>query len=816
MHHKSLLAFAAILFLLSTPAYTFASTITHTLTKGSSGADVLALQQFLVTQGYLTTTPNGTYGPATTKAVTTLQKANKLQPTGSVGPKTLALIQKLTTTVAATTGVPATLATTAPTAPTGLVTEDELHQALYGATSTMAGGGLWGAIAASQKINNLQGVTISGAQVNGISGLQASDIPALPYLPSNYLSGGIDISSSTVTATGATTARTLAAQAADVVNVKNFGAKCDGVTDDTAAIQAAINAGAGKALVYVPPGTNWCMVSGLSVPSNSHITIDGKIKLSNNANATVINIATFASYVTIDGTGIIDGNRANNTGGGLSGGVASLASSYIYVRNLTIQNTKNWPVNIVTTTHCSLDNLYLLNGHNSVEFAAGSNDCWARKLYIYNNDDEAFAFYGGVYNSGISDSIITTGGADGISVLNDSAQSAPSHDIVISNNIVTGMSIAGIGLAQGIGAAGTSTNIVIDGNRLYGNGLGGNGFGGVKVNGANYVTVSNNLIGKDGNSAVEAAGVYLLNSNYVKIIGNSIYDEGQGGTLGTGIHITGTSYVQIDSNSIWDDQGTKTMAYGLDGTFGSNSTVVNNYISGTVGGNSVTLATDTYFSSLAKQVLTTTTLGTPVAWMTGQPTGTPTNTTGGAQLVYDTTHKAVWVYNLASSKWDLVGAQIVGGTLVNSLQPTASLTTGSPVIVQPAGSDSNGPLTVRALGTGTTTVGSSGAAGSAVLSAGALIDNSGVRQSLGATYTVPANTSLVRFTQGTTVSASTITLPTAIADGQSIQFVNYAGAVTSLTFSPSVNGWTNTSTFNAYSGIRVRWDATASAWYREE
>jgi hypothetical protein len=55
-------------------------------------------------------------------------------------------------------------------------------------------------------------------------------------------------------ATGTTFARNLVTREADVINVKDFGAVGNGVTDDTAAIQAALNAGGNKS-VYIPQGT---------------------------------------------------------------------------------------------------------------------------------------------------------------------------------------------------------------------------------------------------------------------------------------------------------------------------------------------------------------------------------------------------------------------------------------------------------------------------------------------------------------------------------------------------------------------------------
>ena len=61
------------------------------------------------------------------------------------------------------------------------------------------------------------------------------------------------VGQSDITATGSTTARSLEDRFADIVNVKDFGAVGDGVTDDTEAIQAAFDFGRGNT-VFIPAG----------------------------------------------------------------------------------------------------------------------------------------------------------------------------------------------------------------------------------------------------------------------------------------------------------------------------------------------------------------------------------------------------------------------------------------------------------------------------------------------------------------------------------------------------------------------------------
>ena len=149
-----------------------------------------------------------------------------------------------------------------------------------------------------------------------------------------------------IIATGSTTSRSLATRFTDIINVKDYGAKGDGATDDQTAIQAALDV-SGPKIVYFPASTTAYMNSGrLFVKSDTTIigygatlkALASKPFGTPGLGTLYITDATFLvgiSNVVVEGL-TIDGNDSAR-----SGGARTEAEIYISAsKNVTLRDIR--------------------------------------------------------------------------------------------------------------------------------------------------------------------------------------------------------------------------------------------------------------------------------------------------------------------------------------------------------------------------------------------------------------------------------------------------------------------------------------------
>lgn len=146
------------------------TTFTKDLTLGSKGADVSALQQVLISKGYLTavSTPTGFFGQATKKAVMAWQKAAGISPvSGYFGPKSRAI---LAAGMASTTGTTGTTGTTTGTTTGGtvVVAPSTGLMVSFASDNPAAGSLISGAARVEVLKLNLTAGTAGGATITGI------------------------------------------------------------------------------------------------------------------------------------------------------------------------------------------------------------------------------------------------------------------------------------------------------------------------------------------------------------------------------------------------------------------------------------------------------------------------------------------------------------------------------------------------------------------------------------------------------------------------------------------------------------------------
>ena len=298
-----------------------------------------------------------------------------------------------------------------------------------------------------------------------------------------------------------------------IFNVQNFGAKGDGVTDDTAAIQQAIDAAAaaGGGQVYVPPGT-YIVTGGeepsdgcLMLKSNVYMYGDGmgvsNIKVADGSDTKITGIIRSAYGEETHDFGLsnltIDGNRDNTTGkidGWFNGFIPGQEG---YDSNVTLDGVEikdcsgygfdphEQTVNMVIKNSVS-------HGNGLDGFVADflSNSTFENNV-AYDNDRHGF-------------NVVTS-----------------THDFTLSNNVAYGNGGGGIVVQRGSENIPSPGNITITGGEVYGNGA-----EGVLIKLSSDVTLSGVDIHDN-----QSAGVRIYGSNNVDVTNNTLSNNAVGGAV---------------------------------------------------------------------------------------------------------------------------------------------------------------------------------------------------------------------------------------------------------------------------------------------
>ena len=377
-----------------------------------------------------------------------------------------------------------------------------------------------------------------------------------------------------------------------VINVLDHGAMGDGVTDDTAAIQNALNAYAGKAVVFIPDTGQPYMVNPLLPPTGTDLLLHGTLKLRpGSVTNTGVLFINNANNVTIRGHGALDGNGPAQTGT-LGASLMSYQAGNLRVSGITITNAQDWPLDIRRSSNVVVSGCTLSKGTAANQFTEVSDDCWLMNCTIdgTGNGDYGFAFYGGVTNSGAIGNVVKNAGvgtassAPGIGVLSDGTDGGPNgylcRDIVIANNICHDNGGPGIAVLDVATPVSAHSGVVVSNNRCYNNCKIGSPPGNIAdiyLDHSTGVTMTGNNISANGNSGGQVAGIFLgPGLSHVGVFGNQISNIGQGRTDGLGIENAAANYVFVSGNHIYDAQATPTMSSSIAGNAGTHNTYVDN------------------------------------------------------------------------------------------------------------------------------------------------------------------------------------------------------------------------------------------------
>ena len=258
-------------------------------------------------------------------------------------------------------------------------------------------------------------LTAAKWQVLATAGLPAQTGHANKFLQTDGAASSWQVPDATEVTYSSTVAQTVAAKLTPLVTPEDFGAIGNGVANDVAAIQAAIDSLTSGGIVYF--GSKTYLV-GTTITLKSNVRLIGhgsgatKIKLANAANVPVIQTVDFATLTGSNkwllsenvpyGFGIdamtIDGNRTNQTAGN---GVNIYGKGYYIGFDLKVVNAKE----IGFYSECSY------KGGQAVE--QDMPEGHIGKVQVYMSGKEGFV-YRGPHDQPIHDVSVSQAGQDGV------------------------------------------------------------------------------------------------------------------------------------------------------------------------------------------------------------------------------------------------------------------------------------------------------------------------------------------------------------------------------------------------------------------
>jgi parallel beta-helix repeat protein len=317
----------------------------------------------------------------------------------------------------------------------------------------------------------VDGVASGNATVGAIQGTGNTVIYTAPAATGSHVITATSVADTTRTASSTVTVAATTATVANtgmVVNVRNapYSALGDGVTDDTAAIQSAVNAVAGTGgEVLIPAGTyliNPIANSGAGINLGSNMTLSLATGAVLQARSTATSnykvvLASGVTHVNITG-GTIIGNRNNNT-------ITDTAEAGM---GITVASSSNVVIEGVTVTDCWADGIYISGGTNVTLNQVVSNNSRRNGLSIVNGS--ILVVRGSTFENAtgsLEGGVLANGG--GIDVEPNIGNTVST--LLISHCTFTGNVALAIGSGVGIANTGLAftRTVFIDGNTVTNN-----------------------------------------------------------------------------------------------------------------------------------------------------------------------------------------------------------------------------------------------------------------------------------------------------------------------------------------------------------